>query len=269
MDVNIILLIVVILITLSLGSLNYMENMENFENNDKSFDIDVNLENLAKALSGHTDSSNNLSSNMKPTSDHSSSSILNGGPADVVARAWCKDRCPVDIDSDRNDWVRKSQISEDVCPPMPDLSEYVLKSSIPPIQKCPPCICPKVQVQAGLCESGNGDSSKECGPCPPPERCDQSICPECKYYGVLTVTDIDKAIEEMAADKKNVQNMSQLHRILNKIAKELKDDHAHEKDLHGTVDGSKLDGQGMHKHNEQFRGNNSTEEFLDTDDEYN
>ena len=118
---------------------------------------------------------------------------------------------------------------------MPDLSDYVLKSSIPPIQKCPPCICPKVQVQAGLCEGGNNTGGNDCGPCPPPERCDQSICPECKYYGVLTVTDIDKAIDEMGADLTNKKNVTQLHNILNKIAEKLKEPHSHHTDLHNVV----------------------------------
>ena len=34
-------------------------------------------------------------------------------------------------------------------PEMPDLKDYVLKSTIPPVQKCPSCVCPKVNVDAG------------------------------------------------------------------------------------------------------------------------
>jgi hypothetical protein len=50
------------------------------------------------------------------------------------------------------------------CPPYPDMSKYVLKSSVP---KCPPCIasCSKP------CKSG------ECPPCPRP-RCPVVKCPE-------------------------------------------------------------------------------------------
>jgi hypothetical protein len=50
------------------------------------------------------------------------------------------------------------------CPPLPDMSKYVLKSSVP---KCPPCIstCSKP------CKIG------ECPPCPRP-RCPVVKCPE-------------------------------------------------------------------------------------------
>lgn len=52
------------------------------------------------------------------------------------------------------------------CPPQPDMSKYVLKSSVP---KCPPCIstCSKP------CKIG------ECPPCPRP-RCPVVQCPEPK-----------------------------------------------------------------------------------------
>jgi hypothetical protein len=52
------------------------------------------------------------------------------------------------------------------CPPLPDMSKYVLKSSVP---KCPPCIstCSKP------CKIG------ECPPCPRP-RCPVVKCPEPK-----------------------------------------------------------------------------------------
>ena len=58
-----------------------------------------------------------------------------------------------------------------------DYNKYVLKESIPPVRQCPPCVCPKVTVSAGLC--------KECPPppkCPPPERCPIVKCPEPKPY---------------------------------------------------------------------------------------
>ena len=35
------------------------------------------------------------------------------------------------------------------CPPMPDMKDYVLKSSIPPAQQCPACIAPRVKVSKG------------------------------------------------------------------------------------------------------------------------
>ena len=53
-----------------------------------------------------------------------------------------------------------------------DPSKYVLKSSIPPPVKCPPCVCPKVKIEPGLC--------KKCPPhppCPRVERCPPITCP--------------------------------------------------------------------------------------------
>lgn len=53
-----------------------------------------------------------------------------------------------------------------------DPSKYVLKSSIPPPIKCPPCVCPKVKIEPGLC--------KKCPPhppCPRVERCPPITCP--------------------------------------------------------------------------------------------
>ena len=44
-----------------------------------------------------------------------------------------------------------------------------------PEQKCPPCIAPKVQVSAGLCQK-----CPPCPACPPPKRCPEPKCPEPK-----------------------------------------------------------------------------------------
>ena len=35
---------------------------------------------------------------------------------------------------------------------MTDIKDYVLKTTIPPVQKCPSCVCPKVKVSAGMCK---------------------------------------------------------------------------------------------------------------------
>jgi hypothetical protein len=75
---------------------------------------------------------------------------------------------------DLSKYVLKSSIPpEKVCPPPKevDLSKYVLKSTIPPQQECPACVCPKVQVSAGLCQ--------KCPPppkCPAPKACEEKIC---------------------------------------------------------------------------------------------
>ena len=38
------------------------------------------------------------------------------------------------------------------CPDVPDMSLYVLKSSLPPKMDCPPCICPKVEISGAGCK---------------------------------------------------------------------------------------------------------------------
>lgn len=89
--------------------------------------------------------------------------------------------CPV---PDMSKWVQKSSVPP--CPPLPDMSKYMLKTECPPlpdmskyvlksaVPKCPPCIstCSKP------CKIG------ECPPCPRPRcpvvRCpDPKACPAC------------------------------------------------------------------------------------------
>lgn len=88
----------------------------------------------------------------------------------------CKQRCP---DPDPSKWVLKATVPP--CPPMPDMSRYMLKAECPPqpdmskyvlkssVPSCPPCIstCSKP------CKIG------ECPPCPRP-RCPTVQCPEPK-----------------------------------------------------------------------------------------
>jgi hypothetical protein len=87
-----------------------------------------------------------------------------------------KQSCP---EPDSSKWVLKATIPP--CPPMPDMSKYMLKTECPPlpdmskyvlktsVPKCPPCIstCSKP------CKIG------ECPPCPRP-RCPVVQCPEPK-----------------------------------------------------------------------------------------
>ena len=58
------------------------------------------------------------------------------------------------------------------CKAQPDLKDYVLKSTIPPIQKCPSCICPKVKVSAGMCKKCPEPKNN----CPKPAPCDIAQC---------------------------------------------------------------------------------------------
>jgi hypothetical protein len=87
--------------------------------------------------------------------------------------------CPSCPQPDLSKWIKKSSVPpcppvpdmsrymlKTECPPLPDMSKYVLKSSVP---KCPPCIstCSKP------CKIG------ECPPCPRP-RCPVVKCPDPK-----------------------------------------------------------------------------------------
>lgn len=87
--------------------------------------------------------------------------------------------CPACPLPDPSKWVLKSTVP--ACPPLPDMSKYMLKTECPPlpdmskyvlktsVPKCPPCIstCSKP------CKIG------ECPPCPRP-RCPVVKCPEPK-----------------------------------------------------------------------------------------
>jgi len=87
--------------------------------------------------------------------------------------------CPSCPTPDLSQWIKKSAVPP--CPPLPDMSKYMLKTECPPlpdmskyvlksaVPKCPPCIstCSKP------CKIG------ECPPCPRP-RCPVVKCPEPK-----------------------------------------------------------------------------------------
>jgi len=87
---------------------------------------------------------------------------------------YIKERCP---EPDASKWVLKATVPP--CPPLPDMSKYMLKTECPPqpdmskyvlktsVPACPPCIstCSKP------CKIGG------CPPCPRP-RCPTVKCPE-------------------------------------------------------------------------------------------
>jgi hypothetical protein len=94
-------------------------------------------------------------------------------PKDVE---YIKERCP---EPDASKWVLKATVPP--CPPLPDMSKYMLKTECPPqpdmskyvlktsVPACPPCIstCSKP------CKIGG------CPPCPRP-RCPTMSCPDPK-----------------------------------------------------------------------------------------
>lgn len=91
-----------------------------------------------------------------------------------VAREAAISACPVPKGYDPDDYIKKSEIPppNSNCPPVPDLKDFVLKSTIPPTQQCPPCVCPKVKVSAGLCKKQFPKKFT----CPPPKPCDTEQC---------------------------------------------------------------------------------------------
>ncbi len=93
-----------------------------------------------------------------------------------AARASTRKYCPVSPEFNPADYIKKTEIDlETACPKLPDLKDYVLKSTIPPVQKCPACICPKVKVSAGMCKE-----------CPEP----RNNCPKCQPCGVEQCRDV-------------------------------------------------------------------------------
>ena len=95
-----------------------------------------------------------------------------------VAREVAYEYCPVGPQYNPSNYVKKSEIDlQKQCPMLPDLKDYVLKSTIPPVQKCPSCVCPKVKVEAGLCKK-----------CPEPKN----NCPKPKPCGIEQCRDVIK-----------------------------------------------------------------------------
>jgi hypothetical protein len=108
-----------------------------------------------------------------------------GCPKTDSATGKDSERCPPCApctpcsEPDSSKWVLKASVPP--CPPMPDMSKYMLKTECPPqpdmskyvlkssVPKCPPCI----STCAKPCKIG------ECPPCPRP-RCPVVKCPEPK-----------------------------------------------------------------------------------------
>jgi len=168
-----------------------------------------------------------------------------------AARSAARQYCPVNPDYDPSQFIKKTEIPSADCPKMPDLKNFVLKSTIPPATKCPSCICPKVNVSAGFCkkcpdpseicpkpEPCNADNCRNVIKCPPPptcpkqeplrcpppaacpkydpcpevKRCPPNQCPKCKYYGLKTV-DNTKTIEEQLLELLKSDDKDRLKRL--------------------------------------------------------
>ena len=171
---------------------------------------------------------------------------------EMAAKSAAGQYCPVAPDFDITQYVKKTEVNEMVkCPEVPDMRDFVLKSSIPPASKCPSCICPKVNVSAGFCKKcpepkdicpkpapcgvEQCKNVIKCPPCPvqkappiprcpapqacptPPPckeggRCPPNKCPKCKYYGIKTV-ETSKSIEELINDLINGNDPDKMKKI--------------------------------------------------------
>jgi len=171
---------------------------------------------------------------------------------EMAAKSAAGQYCPVAPDFDITQYVKKTEVNEMVkCPEVPDMRDFVLKSSIPPASKCPSCICPKVKVSAGFCKKcpepkdicpkpapcgvEQCKNIIKCPPCPvlpkqpplkcpapqpcptPPPckeggRCPPNQCPKCKYYGIKTV-ESSKTIEEMIDELINGNDPDKLKKL--------------------------------------------------------
>jgi len=151
------LCVILMLIVLLYSSMN----RESFQAQN---DIDIGPEYQLKQMLGNINKKNesvNMDQYVKKTGVEQS--------AIAVAKTYC----PVPPEFDVTQYVNKNDIKEKQCPKMPNLKDYVLKSSIPPVQQCPSCICPKVKVASGLCKKCP-EISKDL--CPPPKPCDFAQC---------------------------------------------------------------------------------------------
>ena len=172
---NLIVLGIIILIV-SLLVISYKVNFEHFTNNENVIETHIetnpefDLRDQASIVSGEDNNSSNNSFN---NSSNNLNNYVRKTDIERAARASAREYCPVNPDYNPSDFIKKSEIDfQAQCPKMPDLKDYVLKTTIPPIQKCPSCVCPKVKVSAGMC--------KECpepkNNCPKPEPCGFEQC---------------------------------------------------------------------------------------------
>lgn len=182
---NNILVLGIIILVLAIILLSYKFNFEQFSSNVIDKDVEINpefdmREQLESFDSGAT-ISNNKDTEKKNSVSDSDNVYVGDALKDYVrindieraAIASAKEYCPVGPDYNKSDYIKKSEIDfQAQCPKMPDLKDYVLKTTIPPVQKCPSCVCPKVKVSAGMCKKCPVQKNN----CPKPEPCGIEQC---------------------------------------------------------------------------------------------
>ena len=170
----------IIILILALLFISYKYNFEHFSSHETVIETHVetnpefDMREQASIVSGDVsglEKSNNQNENN--SMDNEFEDYVRKTDIERAARASAREYCPVGTDYNPSDFIKKSEIDfQAQCPKMPDLKDYVLKSTIPPVQKCPSCVCPKVKVEAGMCKECPEPKNK----CPPPQPCGIEQC---------------------------------------------------------------------------------------------
>jgi hypothetical protein len=179
MNYNLVLVSLVLLALLVVLFLNRIQ--ENFESNEEgSVNVQPDLA-MRQYLSSIVPDNKNNTILEEPQSDLDMDNYVKKTNIELAARSVARSYCPVPPDYDATQYIKKTEIPEvATCPKMPDLKNYVLKSTVPAPTVCPSCVCPKVKVSAGLCKK-----------CPKPE----DICPKPKACGVEQCKNVIKCPE--------------------------------------------------------------------------
>jgi regulator of replication initiation timing len=205
---------VLLLCVAALGVLYYvLQNKETFESENSSMNNAI--EEYLK---------NNKSNNKK------NNKILRKD-IESAARAAAVQYCPVPPDYNPSQYIKKTELEkEQSCPKIPDLKDYVLKSSIPPKQECPACVCPKVNITAEMC---NQDEKELV--CPPCKACGPKEC-----IGVVECPSIDPVYKEATKESVNEYIKALIldkdYKEIYKLKSLLKDFKTPQDDLHKLVE---------------------------------
>ena len=171
MNSDLFLIVCIILVCIVLSYLYIKQTKESFTNHNVD---ETNLE-TAKDLSGDEPPANSIGFNTSAEpeidmDDYVKRTDLERKSCRIAAN---REYCPVSPDYNPANYIKKTEIDlQQSCPKMPDLKDYVLKSTIPPVQKCPSCVCPKVQGDDGLCKKCPEPKNT----CPAPEPCSIEQC---------------------------------------------------------------------------------------------
>ena len=165
---------------------------------------------------------NVVDSFLKQSGNSNDNGVVAKKDIEKAARAAALQYCPVPPDYNPSLFIRKTEIEKErECPKMPNLKDYVLKSSIPPSTECPPCICPKVNVSADLCKDGKkAGADKVCPSCAPcsVEQCKNVVkCPAPNSFGTkITDDSVRVYVNKLIADK-DYKRINKLKMLLKNI----------------------------------------------------